>query len=79
MPKYYGLGRVDNDYYIRLENLITEKSNVAFMDIKIGTRTFSESMALPKEEGNIKRRKEYLEDMMEKEPSAPTYEELRGR
>ena len=32
VPRYYGLGKIDDEYYIRLENLITNMSNVAYMD-----------------------------------------------
>jgi len=48
------------------------------MDIKIGTRTFSESMAEPKDPTTIKRKKDYFDDINEKEPCALSYEEVRG-
>jgi len=76
VPRYYGLGKIDDEYYIRLENLITNMSNVAYMDIKIGTRTFSESMAEPKGNLIVRRKAEYFIDIYEKEPSALSYEEM---
>ena len=48
------------------------------MDVKIGTRTFSESMAGQKPPNEIRKKKEYFEDVVKLEPAALNYEETVG-
>ena len=43
--KFFGTVIYNEELYIKLENLVRQKENISFMDIKIGTRTFSEHMA----------------------------------
>ena len=74
--KYYGLVTVHRVYYIRLDNLILNKTDTSFMDIKMGTRTFSESMADPKDP--VRRRKKYFDPIKKQGPCALSYEEARG-
>ena len=48
------------------------------MDVKIGTRTFSESMAGAKPPSEIRKKKEYYDDVAKLEPAALSYEETVG-
>ena len=48
------------------------------MDVKIGTRTFSESMAGQKPQNEIRKKKEYFDDVVKLEPAALNYEETVG-
>ena len=48
------------------------------MDVKIGTRTFSESMAGQKPPNEIRKKKEYFDDVFKLEPAALNYEETVG-
>ena len=70
VPKFMGICQQDDEHYIELQNLLQGFDDPNVMDIKIGTRTFSES-----EVANGKIREDLYKKMIALDPNAPTEEE----
>ncbi|MCP9261166.1 Inositol-trisphosphate 3-kinase A [Dirofilaria immitis] len=70
IPRYYREINYENDYFIEIEDLTSLFDDPAIMDIKMGTRTFSES-----EVNSTIVRNDLYEKMVSLDPYEPTEEE----
>lgn len=70
VPRFYKEVEWNGEYYIEMEDLLHNFKDPSVMDIKMGTRTFSES-----EVTNQKGRADLYHKMVKVDPSAPTAEE----
>lgn len=70
VPKFLGMHQVHGEHFIELQDLLNGFHDPNVMDIKIGTRTFSEN-----EVSNTTLREDLYKKMVAVDPNAPTTEE----
>ncbi|XP_030070249.1 inositol-trisphosphate 3-kinase A [Microcaecilia unicolor] len=74
IPAYHGVVERDDEFYIQLDDLLTNFEGPCVMDCKMGVRTYLEE-ELTKARGKPKLRKDMYKKMIEVDPGAPTDEE----